>query len=184
MIFKTTKLAGACVIEIEPRVDERGHFARTFCEREFAEHGLPIRFPQCNVSFNTKAGTLRGMHYQAAPLREAKLVRCTRGAIYDVIIDLRVDSATRFEWVGVELTEDNATALFIPEGLAHGFITLADATEVFYHMSDFYRAEGARGARWNDPRFGIQWPVGPGGPSVISERDATYPDFDPEHFDG
>ena len=146
MIFRMTKLSGACVIEVEPRVDERGYFARTFCEREFAEHGLPIRFPQCNVSFNTKAGTLRGMHYQAAPLREAKLVRCTRGAIYDVIVDLRVDSPTRFEWVGVELTAENSTALYIPEGFAHGFVTMADATEVFYHMSDFYRADGARGA--------------------------------------
>jgi dTDP-4-dehydrorhamnose 3,5-epimerase len=181
MIFQMTKLSGACVVEVEPRADERGYFARTFCEREFAEHGLPIGFPQCNLSFNKTAGTLRGMHYQAAPLREAKLVRCTRGAIYDVIVDLRVDSPTRYQWVGVELTAENATALFIPEGFAHGFVTLADATEVFYHMSDFHRPDGARGARWNDPRFGIQWPRGP---SVISERDATYPDFDPEHFDG
>jgi dTDP-4-dehydrorhamnose 3,5-epimerase len=124
------------------------------------------------------------MHYQAAPLREAKLVRCTRGAVYDVIVDLRSDSPTRFDWVGVELTADNATALYIPEGFAHGFVTLSDATEVFYHMSDFHRPEGARGVRWNDPRFNIRWPIPDGGPSVIAERDATYPDFDPEQFDG
>jgi dTDP-4-dehydrorhamnose 3,5-epimerase len=181
MIFKMTKLSGACVIEIEPHADERGYFARALCEREFAEHGLPTRFPQCNLSFNKSAGTLRGMHYQAAPLREAKLVRCTRGAVFDVVVDLRVGSATRFDWFGVELTAENATALFIPEGLAHGFITLSDDTEVFYHMGDFHRPDGARGARWNDSRFGIVWPRGP---SVISERDATYPDFDPASFDG
>ena len=181
MIFKPTKLAGACVIEIERRSDERGFFARTFCEREFADNGLPARFPQCNLSFNQSAGTLRGMHYQAAPLREAKLVRCSRGGIYDVIVDLRVDSPTRFDWIGVELTADNASALFVPEGFAHGYITLTDGAEVFYHMSEFYRAEGARGVRWNDPRFDIRWPLTP---AVISERDATYPDFDPSHFDG
>jgi len=181
MIFKPTKLAGAQVIELERRGDERGYFARTFCEREFAEHGLPTHYPQCNTSFNSRAGTLRGMHFQAAPQREAKLVRCTRGAIYDVIVDLRVDSPTRFEWIGVELTEDNGAALFIPEGFAHGFLTRADATEVFYHMSDFHRPEGARGVRWDDPRFSIRWPLTP---SVISERDATYPDFDPARFDG
>jgi dTDP-4-dehydrorhamnose 3,5-epimerase len=181
MIFKMTRLSGACVIEIQPHVDARGHFARTFCEREFAEHGLPTHFPQCNVSFNHGAGTLRGLHYQAAPLREAKLVRCTRGEIFDVIVDLRADSPTRFDWFGVQLTAENATALFIPEGFAHGFVTLSDATEVFYHMSDFHRPEGARGARWDDPCFSIEWPRGP---DVISERDATYPDFDPEHFDG
>jgi dTDP-4-dehydrorhamnose 3,5-epimerase len=181
MIFNMTKLSGACVIEIEPRADERGHFARTFCEQEFAAHGLPVRFPQCNLSFNRRAGTLRGMHFQAAPQREAKLVRCTRGAIYDVIVDLRVGSPTRFDWIGVELTSENASGLYIPEGFAHGFITLVDATEVFYHMSDFHRPEGARGVRWNDPRFGIRWPREP---DVISERDATYPDFDPTRFDG
>jgi dTDP-4-dehydrorhamnose 3,5-epimerase len=181
MIFKPTKLAGAHVIELERHGDERGYFARTFCEREFAEHGLPTHYPQCNTSFNSRAGTLRGMHFQAAPQREAKLVRCTRGAIYDVIVDLRVDSPTRFEWIGVDLTEDNGTALFIPEGFAHGFLTRADTTEVHYHMSDFHRPQGARGVRWDDPRFSIRWPITP---SVISERDATYPDFDPARFDG
>ena len=181
MIFKMTKLSGACVVALDCHTDERGYFARTFCEREFAEHGLPERFPQCNVSFNHSAGTLRGLHYQAAPQREAKLVRCTRGAIYDVAVDLRLGSPTRFEWVGVELTADNGRALFIPEGFAHGFITLCDASEVFYQMSDFYRPEGARGVRWNDPTLAIRWPREP---RVLSERDATYPDFDPASFDG
>jgi dTDP-4-dehydrorhamnose 3,5-epimerase len=181
MIFKTTKLAGACLIEVERRTDERGYFARTFCEREFEDNGLPARFPQCNLSFSPRAGTLRGMHFQAAPLREAKLVRCTRGAIYDVIVDLRAGSPTRFDWVGVELTADNATALYVPEGFAHGFVTLKDDSETFYHMSEFHRPEGARGVRWDDPRFNIEWPRTP---AVISERDATYPDFDPERFDG
>lgn len=181
MIYTRTKLAAATVIDLEVRNDERGFFARSFCEREFAEQGLPTRFPQCNISHNLRAGTLRGMHYQAAPQREAKLVRCIRGAIYDVIIDLRVGSATRFEWIGEELTADNGRALFVPEGFAHGFITLQDDTQVFYHMSEFFQAEGGRGVRWDDPRFGVAWPLAP---RVISERDATYPDFDPSRFDG
>ena len=181
MLFVETELPGAYVIEIERRPDERGFFARTFCEREFEAHGLPQRFPQCNLSNNTRAGTLRGMHYQAAPLWEAKLVRCVRGAIYDVIIDLRPDSAARLRWIGVELSADNGRALFVPEGFAHGFLTLADQSDVFYHMSEFFRPEGARGLRWNDPRFDIRWPSAP---RVISERDATYPDFDPAQFDG
>jgi dTDP-4-dehydrorhamnose 3,5-epimerase len=181
MIFKETKLAGAYVIEIDPRADERGFFARSFCEREFAEHGLPVRFPQCSISRNTRAGTLRGMHYQAAPLWEAKLVRCTSGLICDVIVDLRPGSPTRFEWIAVELSADSARALFIPEGFAHGFITLQDQSDVFYHMSNFFQPEGARGLRWNDPRLDIHWPASP---SVISERDASYPDFDPSRFDG
>jgi len=181
MIFKRTKLAAATVIDLEVRNDERGFFARSFCEREFAEHGLPTRFPQCNISHNLREGTLRGMHYQAAPHREAKLVRCIRGAIFDVIIDLRVGSPTRYEWIGEELTADNGRALFVPEGFAHGFITLADDTQVFYHMSELFQAQGGRGARWDDPRFGVTWPRAP---KVISERDATYPDFDPSQFDG
>jgi dTDP-4-dehydrorhamnose 3,5-epimerase len=181
MKFEPSELQPACVIELEPHPDERGFFARTFCERELAAHGLPTRFPQCNLSRNTRAGTLRGMHYQAAPHREAKLVRCVRGVIYDVIIDLRVDSPTRDRWFGVELTGENGRALFVPEGFAHGFITLSDETDVFYHMSAFYQPEGARGLRWDDPRFGVRWPRAPG---VISARDATYPDFDPKVFDG
>jgi dTDP-4-dehydrorhamnose 3,5-epimerase len=181
MLFKETTLNGAFVVEIEQRPDERGFFARTFCEREFAEHGLPTRFPQCNLSRNTQAGTLRGMHYQAAPLWEAKLVRCVSGAIWDVIIDLRADSATRFQSIGVELSAENARALFVPEGFAHGFVTLKDDSDVFYHMSEFFRPDGARGLRWNDRRFDIHWPTPP---RVISDRDAGYPDFDPVNFDG
>jgi dTDP-4-dehydrorhamnose 3,5-epimerase len=181
MLFKETTLKGAFVVEIEPRPDERGFFARTFCEREFAEHGLPSGFPQCNLSRNARAGTLRGMHYQAAPLWEAKLVRCISGAIWDVIIDLRPESPTRNASIGVELSAQNACALFVPEGFAHGFLTLQDDSDVFYHMSEFFRPEGARGLRWNDPSFDIDWPSQP---RVISSRDAGYLDFDPAKFDG
>jgi dTDP-4-dehydrorhamnose 3,5-epimerase len=181
MLFKETTLKGAFVLEIEPRPDERGFFARTFCERELAEHGLPVRFPQCNLSRNARTGTLRGMHFQAAPLWEAKLVRCVSGAIWDVIVDLRPQSPTRFGSIGVELSADNARALFVPEGFAHGFVTLQDNSDVFYHMSEFYRPDGARGLRWNDPFLDLRWPAPP---RVISERDASYPDFDPAHFEG
>jgi dTDP-4-dehydrorhamnose 3,5-epimerase len=181
MRFEQTELAGAYLLELEPHCDERGFFARAFCEHEFAAHGLPTHFPQCNLSRNTRARTLRGMHYQAAPLREAKLVRCVSGAIFDVIVDLRPGSSTHLRWLGVELSVDNARALFVPEGFAHGFLTLRDSSDVFYHMSDFFRPEGARGVRWNDPKLNIRWPASP---SVISERDASYPDFDPSRFDG
>lgn len=181
MKFERTKLPGAIVVQLEPHSDERGFFARSFCEREFEQHGLPTRFPQHNLSRNTVAGTLRGMHYAAAPSREAKLVRCVRGAIFDVIIDLRVDSPARFDWIGVELNADDGRALFVPEGFAHGFVTLVADSDVFYLMSEFYVAGAARGLRWDDPRFSVRWPREP---SVISERDRTYPDFDPDHFDG
>jgi dTDP-4-dehydrorhamnose 3,5-epimerase len=181
MHFLPQKLADAFVIELEPHHDERGFFARSFCEHEFEAHGLPVRFPQSNLSRNSQIGTLRGMHYQAATVREAKLVRCVRGAIYDIIIDLREGSPTRFEWIGAELSADNGRALFVPEGFAHGFITLSDDTDVLYQMSAAYRPEGARGLRWNDPHFGLRWPCEP---RVISDRDRTYPDFDPENFDG
>lgn len=180
MLFQETALSGAFAIELERRLDDRGFFARTFCEREFAEHGLPVRFPQCNLSRNDREGTLRGMHYDAPPSHESKLVRCVAGAIYDVIIDLRPGSPTRFRWVGIELTEENGRALFIPPGFAHGFCTLSDRTDVFYHMGDFYRPGEARGLRWNDPFFGISWPREP---SVISERDMNYPDFEPSQAD-
>lgn len=181
MHFHPQKLAGAFVIELEPHQDERGFFARAFCELEFEAAGLPVHFPQSNLSRNSQIGTLRGMHYQAAHVREAKLVRCVRGGIYDIIIDLREGSPTRFEWIGAELTAQNGRALFVPEGFAHGFITLAAETDVFYQMGAFYRPEGARGLRWNDPRFALRWPSEP---RVISERDNTYPDFDPDTFDG
>jgi dTDP-4-dehydrorhamnose 3,5-epimerase len=179
--FEATKLAQAYVIDLEPRGDERGFFARTFCEREFAAHGLPTGFPQCNLSRNKQAGTLRGMHYNAAAHRESKLVRCGAGAIYDVIVDMRPGSPTRFEWFGVELSAVSGRALFVPEGFAHGFVTLTDDVDVHYHMGQFYQGDAARGFRWNDPRFAIRWPAAP---TVLSDRDATYPDFDPATFDG
>jgi dTDP-4-dehydrorhamnose 3,5-epimerase len=179
--YTETPLAGAYVIELERHGDERGFFARTFCERELAAHGLPTHWPQCNLSRNARAGTLRGMHYNAAPHSEAKLVRCTRGAIFDAIIDLRATSATRDRWFGVELSDQEGNALYIPEGFAHGFVTLRDETDVFYHMGRFYEGGAARGLRWDDPRFGVVWPVRP---TVLSERDRTYPDFDPGAYDG
>lgn len=180
MIFLPTKLPGAQLIDLEPRADERGFFARSFCEREFAEHGLPVRFPQNNLSRNARSGTLRGMHFQVAPHREAKLVRVVRGAIHDVIVDLRPQSPTHLQWIGVDLSAETARALFVPEGFAHGFVTLTDDVDVFYQMTEFYRPEGARGLRWNDPRIGVQWPVEP---TVITPRDAEYPDYDPGAFD-
>lgn len=159
MIFTETKLKGAFLIDIEPREDERGFFARSWCEDEFAKYGLNTRVVQCNISFNKKRGTLRGMHYQSEPFPEAKLARCTAGAIYDVILDLRPNSPTFKQWVSVELTAENRRALYIPEGFAHGFQTLEDNTEVFYQMSEFYHPECARGVRWDDPAFGIEWPI-------------------------
>jgi dTDP-4-dehydrorhamnose 3,5-epimerase len=179
MRFTESALAGAYLIDLEPHVDERGFFARSFCEREFSAHGLPDRFPQCNLSRNRKRGTLRGMHFEAPPSTESKLVRCVSGAIYDAIVDLRPGSRTHMQWCAVELSAENGRALFIPAGFAHGFLTLADDTDVFYHMGDFFRPGSARGARWNEPRFGIAWPKDP---SVIAERDANYPDFDPGIF--
>jgi dTDP-4-dehydrorhamnose 3,5-epimerase len=172
MRFEPAPLDGAWIIELEPHDDERGSFARSFCEREFAAHGLPTRFPQSNVSRNRLAGTLRGMHFNAPGHAESKVVRCTRGAIYDVIIDLRPASTTYRVWFGIELGADDGRALFVPEDFAHGFITLCDATDVSYQMSAFYAADAARGVRWDDPAFAINWPRSP---TVMSERDATYP---------
>jgi dTDP-4-dehydrorhamnose 3,5-epimerase len=174
VIFGATPLAGAVVVDLERREDERGFFARSFCRREFEAHGLDPDVLQCNVSFNRRRGTLRGLHWQEAPHGEAKLVRVTRGALWDVIVDLRPDSPTYCRWFGVELTSDNRRALFIPSGFAHGFQTLGDDVEVFYQMSAFYVPEAQRGVRWNDPAFGIEWPILP---PFLSERDATYPDF-------
>ncbi len=172
-------MAGALVVEAEPIEDERGHFARTFSSEEFAARGLDARVGQCSTSFNARAGTLRGLHYQAAPHGEAKLVRCTRGAIYDVAVDLRSDSPTYRDWVGVELTADNARALFVPDGCAHGFQSLVDATEVLYQISTPYVQAAARGVRWNDPAFGVEWPAAPPKGRTMSARDAEYPDFAP-----
>jgi len=173
--FTETKLKGAYVIEVEPLADERGFFARSWCQKEFAQRGLTPNLVQCNISFNHKKGTLRGMHYQAKPYEEAKLVRCTMGTIYDVIIDLRPDSPTFKQWVAVELTAENRKMLYIPEGMAHGFQTLVDNTEVFYQMSEFYYPDSARGIRWNDPVFGIEWKKQQN--SIISDKDLSYPLF-------
>jgi dTDP-4-dehydrorhamnose 3,5-epimerase len=172
MIFGETKLSGAFVIELERLEDERGFFARSFDQQESSARGLVARWVQCNISFNKKKGTLRGMHYQLAPHAETKLVRCTMGAIYDVIIDLRPISSTFRQWIATELTAENRRMLYIPEGLAHGFQTLMDNTEVFYQMSEFYHPECARGVRWDDPSFGVGWalPV-----NVIVEKDNAYP---------
>lgn len=174
MHFTETKLTGAFILEPEFLEDDRGFFARTWCRREFEAHGLTPRLVQCNISFNRHRGTMRGMHYQVEPHAEAKLVRCTMGAIYDVILDLRPDSATFRKWLAVELTAENRRMLFIPEGLAHGFQTLMDNTEIFYQMSEFYYPEYARGVRWNDPAFGIVWPKGE---QIVSIRDQEYSDF-------
>lgn len=174
MLFAETKLKGAFIIDIELHEDERGFFARSWCENEFKYHGLNPRLVQCNISFNKKRGTLRGMHFQVAPFEEAKLVRCTKGAIYDVIIDLRPNSPTFKQWLSVELTEKNHRAIFVSTGFAHGFQTLQDHSEVFYQMSEFFHPEYARGVRWNDPVFGIDWPIDM---QFISQRDQEYPDF-------
>lgn len=174
MTFNETRLKGVFVIELEKRQDERGFFARTWCKNELDRKGLHSNLVQSSISFNHNRGTLRGMHYQTAPHEEVKLVRCTTGAIYDVVIDLRESSPTFMEWTAVELSAQNHLTLYIPENCAHGFQTLVDNTEVLYQMSEFYAPESARGVRWDDPAFGIQWP--PAG-RTISTRDATYPDF-------
>ncbi len=174
MIFRETYLKGAYVIEPELKMDERGFFARTWCQKEFSEHGLNTSLVQCNISFNKKRGTLRGMHFQKHPFEEAKLVRCIRGAIYDVIIDLRPKSLTFKKWFAIELTSENRTMLYVPEGFAHGFLTLTDNAEVLYQMSQFYYPEYADGVRWNDMTFDINWPIDV---TLISERDNSYPDF-------
>ena len=177
MIFVETKMAGAYRVEPQQLEDGRGFFARTWCQKEFEAQGLNGRLVQCSISFSKRSGTLRGMHYQAEPHREAKLVRCIRGAIWDVIIDLRVTSATYLDHLSVTLSAENRTALYVPEGFAHGFQTLTDDTEVFYQMSEHYAPQSVRGVRWNDPAFAIRWP---GSLPIINERDNTYPDYLPE----
>lgn len=174
MKFIPTGLAGAWIVEPERLEDERGYFARTFCREEFGAHGLNPELVQCNVSFNAKKSTLRGMHYQASPHEEAKLVRCTRGAIFDVIIDIRPASTTFKKWFSAELSAVNGRALYVPEGFAHGFQSLEDGSEVFYQMSAAYSPDAARGVRWNDPAFGIHWPMTD---PVVSQRDAAFADF-------
>jgi dTDP-4-dehydrorhamnose 3,5-epimerase len=179
MRFIPTNLKDAYILEPEKLEDERGFFARSWCEKEFAERGLDPHLVQCSISFNHKKGTLRGMHFQLPPFAETKLVRCTRGAIYDVAIDLRQDSGTPLQWVGVELTAENRKALYIPKGFAHGFQTLADNTEVFYQISEVYAPEYARGLRWDDPTFKITWPEPV---SIISERDRNYENYSSAKF--
>lgn len=174
MLFTETKLKGAFVIDLQKREDERGFFARTYCADEFAKHGLRTDMPQSNMSFSKSKYTLRGMHFQVDGAEEAKLIRCTKGAILDVIIDIRKDSATYCKHIAVELTEENHRMLYVPEGFAHGFITLVDDVEVAYQVSQFYTPGKERGIRWNDPLFGIQWPTAH---PVISEKDAVHPDF-------
>lgn len=174
MKFIETPLPGAYVVDTEPLRDERGWFARTWCRRDFAAQGLETAIEQCSVSFSPARGTLRGMHYQSAPHAETKVVRCTRGAIYDVIVDLRADSSAYCRWFGIELTAENTRMLYIPKGFAHGFLTLKEDTEVYYQMSDAYVADAARGVRWDDPAFNIVWPAAV---RVISERDRHYPAF-------
>jgi dTDP-4-dehydrorhamnose 3,5-epimerase len=176
VIFTETKLPGAFVIDLELREDDRGVFARTFCAQEFEAHGLKPTVAQCNLSFNHKAGTLRGMHYQTAPACETKLVRCTKGAIYDVIIDIRPDSPTYMQHIGVELTAENRWILYVPEMFAHGYQSLTDGAEVFYQVGEFYTPGYEGGIRYDDPAFKIEWPVPV---TVISEKDAAWPLFEP-----
>lgn len=172
MIFKETKLEGAYVLELEKHADERGFFARAWCQKEFEEHGLPTEIAQANISLSRHAGTLRGMHYQRAPYREDKLVRCTKGALYDVIVDMRPDSPTYLDWLGVELTAENYKMLFVPKGFAHGFITFEDDTEAFYQVTQFYAPDYEEGLRYDDPAIGIEWPREV---RVISEKDQSWP---------
>ena len=174
MTFNRTKLAGVFEITLNPKIDDRGFFARTWCEREFRDNGLNPAVAQCSLSFNSRSGTLRGMHFQAS-MPEAKTVRCTRGSVYDVVLDLRPDSPTFKSWIAITLSAADRNGVYVPEGCAHGFLTLEDETEVFYQISEFYDSNLSRGVRWNDPAFGIAWPRLP---EVISERDQNYPNFE------
>ncbi len=176
MIFTETTLQGAFIIDLDRKSDDRGYFARMFCGNEFEQHGLKPIVAQCNLSFNHQKGTLRGMHYQIPPATETKLVRCIRGAIYDVIVDLRPDSPSYLRHVGVELTPENGRSLYVPELFAHGYQTLTDDTEVMYAVSEFYTPNCERGARYNDPAFGIEWrlPI-----TTISEKDASWVSYEP-----
>jgi dTDP-4-dehydrorhamnose 3,5-epimerase len=174
MLFEESKIGGVFEVRLERKSDERGFFARSWCREEFERAGLNPGLAQCSISYNPRKGTLRGMHYQAPPYAEAKLIRCTSGAIYDVVVDLRAQSPTYRQWAGFTLTAENRDMVYIPEGCAHGFLTLEDESEIFYQISEFYNAESARGVRWDDPAFGIVWPEKQ---QLMSERDRTYPDF-------
>jgi dTDP-4-dehydrorhamnose 3,5-epimerase len=176
MKFSAAPIAGCHVVELDKRADDRGYFARTWCRQELVDHGLRMDVAQVNVGVSTKAGTLRGMHYQLAPHAEIKVVRCSRGAVYDVAVDLRAGSPTFRRWYGVELTHESGRMLYVPEGCAHGYLTLTDDTELLYFTSHAYAPESARGVRYDDPAFGIQWPAPV---CVLSSADATWPDFKP-----
>jgi dTDP-4-dehydrorhamnose 3,5-epimerase len=180
VIFTPTRLPGAYLVDIEARCDERGFFARAWCAREFEQHGLSARFVNANISHNLRKGTLRGMHYQRAPYAESKVVRCTRGSVFDVIIDLRPHSSTLGEWIGVELTAANHRMLVVPEGFAHGFVTLVDDTEVTYQVSEYFTPEAEGGVRWDDPAFAIDWPVEV---RVVSDKDRSWPLVDTPGID-
>jgi dTDP-4-dehydrorhamnose 3,5-epimerase len=172
-VFTETRLKGAYTVDIEPFEDRRGYFARVWCKKELGQQGLVTDLAQCGVAYNRKRGTLRGMHYQRAPHTEVKVVRCTKGAVYDVIIDLRPDSETYRQWFALELTEENHRMLYIPEGFAHGYITLKDDTEVFYQISQYYDAGACAGVRWNDPVLGIEWPHFD--EVIIADKDQRWP---------
>ncbi|MDN5203117.1 dTDP-4-dehydrorhamnose 3,5-epimerase [Fulvivirgaceae bacterium BMA10] len=174
MKFTETKLKGAFIIELDQLKDERGFFARSWCKKEMEDHGLNANVVQSNVSYNIEKGTLRGLHYQKDPYQETKLVRCTRGALYDVIIDLRKDSPTYMEWIGVELTAENYKMLYVPQDFGHGFITLEDQTEATYQVTQFYTPGAEGGIRWDDPAFNIEWPISP---KVVSDKDQSHPDY-------
>ncbi len=178
MKFIPTPLNGAYLVDLEPRGDERGFFARQFCQKEFAEAGLVTSFVQANTSFSATEGTLRGMHYQLGPAAETKFVRCIRGTFWDCILDLRPDSESFGQWYGAEISADNRRMMYVPKGFGHGFLSLTPDTELLYFVDAFYSPEQERGIRWNDPRFAIAWPKQP---QVVSERDRAHPDFDPAH---
>ncbi len=175
MIFTETPLRGAYLVDLEKRGDDRGFFARAFCEKEFGALGLATRFVQANDSLSAQRGTLRGMHYQLAPKAETKLVRCIRGALWDVVLDLRPKSPTFGQSFGAELTAENRRMMYVPKGFAHGFVTLVDGTEAFYFVDEFYAPDLERGVRWDDPRFGVSWPIPP---AVLSDKDRAHRDFD------
>ena len=175
MIFRETKFDGAFIIEPEKHADERGFFARAFCQKELNSLGLNSIFVQANIGFSSIKGTLRGIHYQTKPYQEAKLIRCTNGILFDVIVDLRKDSRTYCQWLGIELNAENHTAIYMPEGFAHGYLTLKNDTEIFYMVSQFYEPNFERGIRWDDPTFNIDWPDIPD--MVISDKDKCWPDY-------
>jgi dTDP-4-dehydrorhamnose 3,5-epimerase len=177
MNFTETKLKGAYLVELQKLEDERGFFARSWCQREFNEHGLDPNLVQCDISFNKQRGTLRGMHFQLPPFEESKLVRCTRGSVYDVMVDLRPVSETFLQWVAVELTANNYRSVFIPKRFAHGFLTLEDETEVFYLISEFYAPDYSYGLRWDDPLLNVNWPIPI---QIISDKDHNFEDTNPE----